>query len=182
MRPADATRTFGSLPSPSNPSKPHSSCQDCFLGAILLLNFERSYGDRLALMPRHCGYNVVVLDTDGTLSELRDEEHQQAHFVIFDLSNVDHAIFSAFAPRLSSAQSGWSSLWWCAGREYTVERRFNCLWETRSETLVLLRGDRKDDFISEEMPDANHRLFRKSEGGKWSARRCQMFFLIWLTN
>jgi hypothetical protein len=96
MRPADATRTFGSLPSSlSNPCKPQSSCQDCFRGAILLLNFDIIHGEGLALMLRHCGYKVVISDTDKTtLSELRDEELQQTHFVILDLSHVDHAIFS----------------------------------------------------------------------------------------
>ena len=95
MRPADTKGTSVCFTRPSNESKSQSACQDSSSGAIFLLNFEPAYGERLALRLRGLRHKVLIPDTNGkSLSELQDEELQHADFVIFDLSRVNHAIWS----------------------------------------------------------------------------------------
>jgi hypothetical protein len=97
MLPADTTRTRfisgranKSILRPTfqeSRNRPTSSSH----GAILLINFEPVYRERLALVLRTLGLKVLAPESDGTpLSRLRDEYFLFADFILFDLTRLNH--------------------------------------------------------------------------------------------
>jgi len=58
---------------------------------ILLLNFELPYREQLALVLRHLRYQIFVPEEQGlVLRNMKDKEFQQADFVLFDLTSLNH--------------------------------------------------------------------------------------------
>jgi hypothetical protein len=97
MLPADTTRTrFAS--ERANKSTLQSALQEELHrpsssphGAILLLNFESGYRDRLSLVLRRLGFSVLIPESDGIpLSKARDEYFLSADFILFDLTRLNH--------------------------------------------------------------------------------------------
>jgi hypothetical protein len=94
MRPADTTRTCTYCTRPFNTSKLQGTCQCSTVGAILLLNFDFIYGERLALTLRGYGYRVIVPEEHReSLFEVKNEHLQQANLIVFDLTYLNYNIW-----------------------------------------------------------------------------------------
>jgi hypothetical protein len=98
MLPADTTRTRVYNSKQPNKSTPIAALQDrrnqtgsSSSGAILLLNFEAEYRDRLALALRTLGLKVLTPEADGMpLSRLEAKYFLQVNFILFDLTRLNH--------------------------------------------------------------------------------------------
>lgn len=61
------------------------------LKPIFLLNFDELHRGRLALTLRQLRYELFIPEEHGvTLGNLSDYEFQNADFILFDLTNLDH--------------------------------------------------------------------------------------------
>jgi hypothetical protein len=101
MRPASTTPALVYSYKPENHRKLKSGCQDRFPFSrrgfslpsrfIFLLNFDPPYRERLAFMLRRLGYEVFIPEEHGILlRDITDKEFQQADFILFDLTRLNH--------------------------------------------------------------------------------------------
>jgi hypothetical protein len=97
MHPTDTARTLfvyksrrpnGNISGPPLQAPPNQAGQFS-PGGILLLNFEPSYAERLALVLRPLGLKKIVIPSIP-LSRLRDEYFLCADFILFDLTRLNH--------------------------------------------------------------------------------------------
>jgi hypothetical protein len=95
MDPADTTRTFAWSSRPDKVCTSEDTCQarlnghGQYLGAICLLNFKSSRGERLAIFLRSVGYKVYVpVEHGGTAHDLADDELRLAGLVMFDVNST----------------------------------------------------------------------------------------------
>ena len=83
---------------PSLYKKPQPACQiparslgPALSSAIFLLNFKSPYRESLAIVLRNLGHKLFVPEEYGkSVHQLKDEEFQQAEFILFDLTRLNH--------------------------------------------------------------------------------------------
>lgn len=99
MPAAHAKPASFSTTKPSLYRKREPTCQTCpsrsleppFTRAIFLLNFESPYRESLAIVLRNLRHKVFVPEEYGkSVHELTDSELQQAEFVLFDVTRLNH--------------------------------------------------------------------------------------------